>query len=141
MPPTASGRPAAPGGTATPIWQKTDTAAQAALKGVDPGRAALYHVQLAAAARAAAKQRLGAADVLAKTIVAAVEARHPKRRYLAGPGTPGGEHQRQRARAAAKVDGAGRARGGRKRGVEPVVTVGGVQLVVRRLEVESHPRT
>jgi NAD(P)-dependent dehydrogenase (short-subunit alcohol dehydrogenase family) len=75
-----------PGGTATPIWQKADTAAQAALSGTDPGTVALYRDQLAAAANAAAKQRLGAADAVAKTIADAVSARRPKRRYMAGSG-------------------------------------------------------
>lgn len=75
-----------PGGTATPIWQKADTAAQAALSGTDPGTVALYRDQLAAVAKAAAKQRLGAADAVAKTIADAVAARRPKRRYMAGSG-------------------------------------------------------
>lgn len=75
-----------PGGTATPIWQKADTAAQAALSGTDPGTVALYSDQLAAVAKAAAKQKLGAADAVAKTIVDVVAARKPKRRYMAGSG-------------------------------------------------------
>jgi NAD(P)-dependent dehydrogenase (short-subunit alcohol dehydrogenase family) len=75
-----------PGGTATPIWQKADTAAQAALSGTDPGTVALYSDQLAAVAKAAAKQKLGPADAVAKTIVDAVAARRPKRRYMAGSG-------------------------------------------------------
>ena len=75
-----------PGGTATPIWQKADTAAQAALSGADPGTVALYSDQLAAVAKAAARQKLGPADAVAKTIADAVTARKPKRRYMAGSG-------------------------------------------------------
>ena len=76
-----------PGGTDTAIFRKAETAAQAALGAADPARAALYSDQLAAVAKAAARQRLGPADAVAKTIVAAVEARKPKHRYAAGSGT------------------------------------------------------
>jgi NAD(P)-dependent dehydrogenase (short-subunit alcohol dehydrogenase family) len=76
-----------PGGTDTAIFRKAETAAQAALGATDPAKAALYRAQLAAVARAAAKQRLGPADAVAKTIVAAVEAGKPKRHYAAGSGT------------------------------------------------------
>jgi NAD(P)-dependent dehydrogenase (short-subunit alcohol dehydrogenase family) len=75
-----------PGGTDTAIFAKADAAAQAALGAGDQARVALYSDQLAAVARAAAKQKLGPADAVAKTIVAAVEARKPKRRYMAGSG-------------------------------------------------------
>jgi NAD(P)-dependent dehydrogenase (short-subunit alcohol dehydrogenase family) len=76
-----------PGGTDTAIFRKAEAAAQAALGATDPAKAALYSDQLAAVARAAAKQKLGPADAVAKTIVAAVEAGKPKRRYAAGSGT------------------------------------------------------
>jgi retinol dehydrogenase 12 len=64
-----------PGGTDTAIFQKAETATQAALGAADPAKVALYSDQLAAVAKAAAKLKLGPADAVAKTIVAAVEAR------------------------------------------------------------------
>jgi NAD(P)-dependent dehydrogenase (short-subunit alcohol dehydrogenase family) len=76
-----------PGGTDTAIFHKAETAARATLGAADPAKAALYSDQLAAVAKAAARQKLGPADAVAKTIVAAVEARKPKRRYAAGSGT------------------------------------------------------
>lgn len=76
-----------PGGTDTAIFRKAETAAQAALDAADPAKAALYREQLTAVARAAARQKLGPADAVAKTIVAAVEAGRPKRHYAAGSGT------------------------------------------------------
>lgn len=75
-----------PGGTDTAIFQKADAATQAALGTADPARVALYSDQLAAVAKAAAKQKLGPPDAVAKTIVDAVTARRPKRRYMAGSG-------------------------------------------------------
>lgn len=75
-----------PGGTDTAIFQKAEAATQAALRAADPARVALYSDQLAAVAKAAAKQKLGPTDAVAKTIVAAVEARKPKRFYTAGSG-------------------------------------------------------
>jgi NAD(P)-dependent dehydrogenase (short-subunit alcohol dehydrogenase family) len=75
-----------PGGTDTAIFAKADAAAQAALGAANQARVALYSDQLAAVAKAAARQKLGPADAVAKTIVAAVEARKPKRRYMAGSG-------------------------------------------------------
>jgi NAD(P)-dependent dehydrogenase (short-subunit alcohol dehydrogenase family) len=75
-----------PGGTDTAIFQKADTAAQAALGAADPAKVALYSNQLAAVGKAAAKQKLGPIDAVAKTILAAVAARKPKRRYMAGSG-------------------------------------------------------
>jgi NAD(P)-dependent dehydrogenase (short-subunit alcohol dehydrogenase family) len=75
-----------PGGTETAIFQKAETAAQAALSAADPAKVALYSGQLAAVAKAAAKQRLGPAEAVAQAIVAAVEVRRPKRRYAAGSG-------------------------------------------------------
>jgi len=75
-----------PGGTDTAIFRKADAAAQAALTAANQATVALYSDQLAAVARASAKQKLGPADTVAKTIVAAVEARNPKRRYMTGSG-------------------------------------------------------
>lgn len=75
-----------PGGTDTTIFAKADAAAQAALATADPDRVALYREQLAAVGRAAARQKLGPADAVAKAIVSAVAARKPKRRYMAGAG-------------------------------------------------------
>jgi NAD(P)-dependent dehydrogenase (short-subunit alcohol dehydrogenase family) len=75
-----------PGGTDTAIFQKADAATQAALGAADPARVALYAGQLAGVAKAAAKQKLGPADAVAQTIVDAVAARQPKRRYMAGSG-------------------------------------------------------
>jgi NAD(P)-dependent dehydrogenase (short-subunit alcohol dehydrogenase family) len=75
-----------PGGTDTAIFQKADTAAQTALSGADPETVALYSDRLAAVAKATARQKLGPADAVAKTIADAVAARKPKRRYMAGSG-------------------------------------------------------
>jgi len=75
-----------PGGTDTAIFAKADAATQVALGAADPGRVALYSDQLAAVAKAAARQKLGPADAVAKTIVDAVTARKPKRRYMTGSG-------------------------------------------------------
>jgi NAD(P)-dependent dehydrogenase (short-subunit alcohol dehydrogenase family) len=75
-----------PGGTDTAIFQKADAAARAALGAADPATVALYGDQLAAVARAAARQKLGPADVVARTIVGAIDARRPRRRYLTGSG-------------------------------------------------------
>ena len=76
-----------PGGTATAIFAKADAAAQAALASTDREHVALYRPQLAAVARAAAKQKLGPVDVVAEAIVKAAEARRPRRHYSAGTGT------------------------------------------------------
>jgi NAD(P)-dependent dehydrogenase (short-subunit alcohol dehydrogenase family) len=76
-----------PGGTETAIFRKAETAAQAALGATDPAKVALYSDQLAAVAKAAGRQKLGPTDAVAKTIVAAVNAGKPKRRYAAGSGT------------------------------------------------------
>jgi NAD(P)-dependent dehydrogenase (short-subunit alcohol dehydrogenase family) len=75
-----------PGGTDTTIFARAESAMRAALGAADPAKVALYSDQLAAVAKAAARQRPGPADAVAKTIVAAVEARKPKRRYAAGSG-------------------------------------------------------
>jgi NAD(P)-dependent dehydrogenase (short-subunit alcohol dehydrogenase family) len=75
-----------PGGTDTAIFRKAETATQGVLAATDPARVALYRDQLAAVAKAAAKQRLGPTDPVAKAVVSAVGARKPKRRYSAGAG-------------------------------------------------------
>jgi len=75
-----------PGGTDTAIFAKADAAAHAALGAADPARVTLYSDQLAAVAKAAARQKLGPADAVAKTIADAVAARKPHRRYTAGAG-------------------------------------------------------
>jgi NAD(P)-dependent dehydrogenase (short-subunit alcohol dehydrogenase family) len=75
-----------PGGTDTAIFAKADAATRAALGTADPARVALYSDQLAAVAKAAAKQKLGPVDAIAKAIVGAVAARKPKRHYTAGTG-------------------------------------------------------
>lgn len=75
-----------PGGTDTAIFAKADSAAQAAFSVADPAKVALYRKQLAAVGKAAAKQKLGPSDAVAKTIVDAVAARKPKRFYTAGSG-------------------------------------------------------
>jgi NAD(P)-dependent dehydrogenase (short-subunit alcohol dehydrogenase family) len=75
-----------PGGTDTAIFAKAEAATQNALAATDPTRVALYSDQLAAVAKAAAKQKLGPADPVAKAVVSAVGARKPKRRYSAGTG-------------------------------------------------------
>jgi len=75
-----------PGATDTTIFKKAESAAKAALGAADPAEVALYSDQLAAAAKATARQRLGPIDPVAKTIVTAVQARKPKRRYTAGSG-------------------------------------------------------
>jgi NAD(P)-dependent dehydrogenase (short-subunit alcohol dehydrogenase family) len=76
-----------PGGTDTAIFQKAEAAAQAALSTADPARVALYQDQLAAAAKAAARQKLGPADVVARTIASAVAVRKPRRHYATGSGS------------------------------------------------------
>jgi hypothetical protein len=50
----------------------------------DPDLVALYQPQLAAVTKATARMRPGPVDPVAKMIVTAVEARRPKRMYLAG---------------------------------------------------------
>ncbi len=74
-----------PGGTATSIFAKADAAAQAALAAAEPGQVALYRNHLTAVASAAAKQKPGPVDTVARVVVKAIQARRPKRRYAAGP--------------------------------------------------------
>lgn len=76
-----------PGSTDTAIFRKAGAAAQDALATADPERVALYRDQLAALANAAASQKLGPVETIAKAIVAAVDAPRPKRRYSVGTGT------------------------------------------------------
>jgi NAD(P)-dependent dehydrogenase (short-subunit alcohol dehydrogenase family) len=75
-----------PGGTDTEIFAKAAAASEAALADADPARARLYRNHLEAFGKAAAKQKLGAVDPVAKTIVKAIEARRPRRWYGAGSG-------------------------------------------------------
>jgi hypothetical protein len=75
-----------PGGTDTTIFAKAETSTRNALAAADPARAALYRDQLAAVAKASAKQKLGPVDPIAEAVVSAVGARKPKRRYAAGTG-------------------------------------------------------
>jgi NAD(P)-dependent dehydrogenase (short-subunit alcohol dehydrogenase family) len=75
-----------PGGTQTEIFAKAEARAHEDLTLADPARVALYRTQLAAVAKAGARQKLGAVDPVAATIVKAVTARRPKRRYTAGRG-------------------------------------------------------
>jgi NAD(P)-dependent dehydrogenase (short-subunit alcohol dehydrogenase family) len=75
-----------PGGTDTDIFAKAESAMRAALGAADGAKVALYNEQLAALEKAAARQKPGPADVVAKKIVAAVEARKPRRHYAAGSG-------------------------------------------------------
>jgi NAD(P)-dependent dehydrogenase (short-subunit alcohol dehydrogenase family) len=75
-----------PGGTDTEIFAKAGAAAEAALADADPARARLYRNHLDAFGKAAAKQKLGTVDPIARTIVKAIEARRPRRWYGAGSG-------------------------------------------------------
>jgi NAD(P)-dependent dehydrogenase (short-subunit alcohol dehydrogenase family) len=73
-----------PGATDTQIFAKAQTAADAGLAAADPGRVALYTEQLAAVGRAAARQRPGPVEPVARAVLTAVRARRPRRRYTAG---------------------------------------------------------
>lgn len=73
-----------PGATRTEIFTKADRSAQAALSAADPERARLYEHQFAAVAKASAAMKLDPVDPVAKTVVTAVSARKPKRRYSVG---------------------------------------------------------
>lgn len=75
-----------PGGTDTTIFRKAEAATQEALATADPAKVAAYGDQLAAVAKAGAKQKLGPAAPVAEAIVAAVQVRRPKRHYTAGSG-------------------------------------------------------
>lgn len=76
-----------PGATDTSIFAKADAAAQVGFATADASRVGLYRSQLAAVAKAAAKQKPGPAEDIARVIVKALEARRPRRRYAAGPGS------------------------------------------------------
>ncbi|GAA1295087.1 SDR family oxidoreductase [Pseudonocardia aurantiaca] len=73
-----------PDSTDTPIWAKTDASTRRSLDAADQARAALYAPHLEAIAAATAAQKLGPVEPAAKAILAAVEARTPKRRYFVG---------------------------------------------------------
>ncbi|MBB5777822.1 SDR family NAD(P)-dependent oxidoreductase [Nonomuraea jabiensis] len=71
-----------PGSTATAIFDKAATAAEAALALADPGRAALYAEHLAAVAKATARRRHASTEPVVRTVTTALEARKPKRVYV-----------------------------------------------------------
>lgn len=75
-----------PGSSDTQIFAKAEAAAQASLAAADPGLGGLYRDQLAAVGKAAARQKLGPVEPIARTIVTAVQASKPKRRYTVGTG-------------------------------------------------------
>lgn len=75
-----------PGGTDTAIFARAEAATEDALAATDAAQVALYSDQMAAVAKATAKQKLGPVDPVAKAVVSAVGARKPKRRYSAGTG-------------------------------------------------------
>ncbi|WP_019931731.1 SDR family NAD(P)-dependent oxidoreductase [Nocardia sp. BMG111209] len=72
-----------PGGTRTEIFTKAERVAAATMA---TDRAPLYGAQLAAVAKAAARQPLGPIDPVAAAVARAVAARNPKRHYAAGTG-------------------------------------------------------
>jgi NAD(P)-dependent dehydrogenase (short-subunit alcohol dehydrogenase family) len=74
-----------PGATDTQIFAKAQTAAEAGLAAAGSARAALYTDQLAAVGRAAARQRPGPVEPVARAVLTATTARRPRRRYTAGP--------------------------------------------------------
>ncbi|WP_431926316.1 SDR family NAD(P)-dependent oxidoreductase [Nonomuraea jabiensis] len=73
-----------PGTTSTPIFARAEVAAQAAAALAEPDRLALYSKHLTRVAQAMAKQKPGPVEPVANAVVAAVEARNPKRRYVVG---------------------------------------------------------
>ena len=73
-----------PGLTATAIFDKAGVAEKEAQSRADQDRVVLYRAQLAAVEKANARFKPGPVDKVADTIVRAVEARRPKRRYLVG---------------------------------------------------------
>ena len=75
-----------PGATQTEIFAKAAAAAQSSLTRADPGLAGLYQDQLAAFGKAASRQKLGPVEPIARTVLTAVRARKPKRRYSVGMG-------------------------------------------------------
>jgi NAD(P)-dependent dehydrogenase (short-subunit alcohol dehydrogenase family) len=75
-----------PGATQTAIFAKADAASQSSMARADPGLAGLYRDQLAAFGKVAAKQKLGPVEPIAQTILTAIQAGKPKRRYSVGTG-------------------------------------------------------
>lgn len=73
-----------PGARDTRIFGKAEAAARSALNTADPARVRLYQAQVAAFDKFMTNQRLRPPDDVARTIVRAVDARRPKRRYTAG---------------------------------------------------------
>jgi NAD(P)-dependent dehydrogenase (short-subunit alcohol dehydrogenase family) len=73
-----------PGTTATEIFAKAGTAAQAALGKAAPEVVALYRDRLDGITQRMGRFRSGPVAAVARTIVAAVEARRPKVRYTVG---------------------------------------------------------
>ena len=73
-----------PGTTATEIFAKAGTAAQAALRAAAPEVVALYQDRLDGITRRMGRFRPGPVAAVARTIVTAVEARRPKVRYTVG---------------------------------------------------------
>ncbi|MFD0734989.1 SDR family oxidoreductase [Planotetraspora mira] len=72
-----------PGSADTPIFAKAEKAAAAALAHTPADRADLYAPALEAMGRAMARQKPGPVDPAVKLIVEAVQAEHPKPRYVA----------------------------------------------------------
>lgn len=75
-----------PGATQTEIFAKAAAAAQSSLTRADQGLAGLYQDQLAAFGKAGSRQKLGPVEPIAQTVLTAVRARKPKRRYSVGTG-------------------------------------------------------
>jgi NAD(P)-dependent dehydrogenase (short-subunit alcohol dehydrogenase family) len=73
-----------PGATATRIFERAQTVADASLLDADQCRRALYRAQLEAVRKAGSAQKLGPVERVAEAIVNAIEARRPKRRYTVG---------------------------------------------------------
>ncbi|HEY3016756.1 MAG TPA: SDR family NAD(P)-dependent oxidoreductase [Nocardioides sp.] len=76
-----------PGATETAIFDKAATRSADTLAGADPAKLALYADHLAAFDAALARQKNGPVAPVARAIVSAVEARRPRRRYVAGSGS------------------------------------------------------
>ncbi|WP_432883944.1 SDR family NAD(P)-dependent oxidoreductase [Kribbella sp. CA-245084] len=70
-----------PGTTQTEIFTRAGAAADVALQQADHDRVDLYAEHLAAYEKAMSRFKPGPVDKVAKVIVRAVEARHPRRRY------------------------------------------------------------
>jgi NAD(P)-dependent dehydrogenase (short-subunit alcohol dehydrogenase family) len=80
-----------PGSTSTRIFAKADELEQSSLAAADPEVAALYSAQRAAARWALARQKPSPVEPVARTVLTAVTASSPKRRYPAGSGVRAGE--------------------------------------------------